>query len=158
MLLTRHNRKGFLHRIVTGDEKWIYYVNPKKKKSWGPPGHASTSTAKRNIHGKKLMLCIWWDQLGVVYYELLKPNETITGALYRTQLMRLSRVHKEKRAHYYSRHDKVILLHDNARPHVAAPVKTYLETLNWEVLSHPPYSPDIAPSDFYIFRSGWHMA
>ena len=77
--------------------------------------------------------CSWWDQLGVVYYELLKPNETITGALYRTQLMRLSRALKEKRAHYYSRHDKVILLHDNARPHVAASVKTYLETLNWEV-------------------------
>jgi len=48
------------------------------------PGYASTSTAKPNIHGKNLMLCIWWDQLGVVYYELLKPNETITGALYRT--------------------------------------------------------------------------
>ena len=43
--------------------------------------------------------------------------------------MRLSRALKEKRAHYYSRHDKIILLHDNARPHVAAPVKTYLETL-----------------------------
>jgi len=156
MLLARHKRKGFLHRVVTGDEKWIHYDNPKKKKSWGPPGHASTSTAKPNIHGKKLMLCIWWDQLGVVYYELLKPNETITGALYRTQLMRLSRALKEKRAHYYSRHDKVILLHDNARPHVAAPVKTYLETLNWEVLSHPPYSPDIAPSDYYLFRSMAH--
>ena len=76
------------------------------------------------------MLCIWWDQLDVVYYELLKPNETITGALYRTQLMRLSRVHEEKRTQYYYRHDKVILLHDNARPHVAAPVKTYLNTLN----------------------------
>lgn len=156
MLLARHKRKGFLHRIVTGDEKWIHYDNPKKKKSWGPPGHASTSTAKPNIHGKKLMLCIWWDQLGVVYYELLKPNETITGALYRTQLMRLSRVLKEKRAHYYSRHDKVILLHDNARPRVAAPVKTYLETLNWEVLPHPLYSPDIAPSDYYLFRSMAH--
>ena len=136
MLLARHKRKSFLHRVVTGDEKWIHYDNPKKKKSWGPPGHASTSTAKPNIHGKKLMLCIWWDQLDVVYYELLKPNETITGALYRTQLMRLSRVLKEKRTHYYSRHDKVILLHDNVRPHVAAPVKTYLETLNWEVLPH----------------------
>jgi len=87
---------------------------------------------------------------------LLKPNETITGALYRTQLMRLSRALKEKRAHYYSRHDKVILLHDNARPHVAAPVKTYLKTLNWEVLLHPPYSPDIAPSDYYLFRSIAH--
>jgi len=79
MLLVRHKRKDFLHRIVTGDEKWIHYDNPKKRKSWGPPDHASTSTAKPNIHGKKLILCIWWDQLGVVYYELLKSNETITG-------------------------------------------------------------------------------
>ena len=140
MLLARHKQKGFLHRVVTGDEKWIHYDNPKKK-SWGPPAHASTSTAKPNIHGKKLMLCIWWNQLGVVYYKLLKPNETITGAVYRIQLMRLSRALKEKRAHYYSR-QRVD--------------KTYLETLNWEVLPHPAYSPDIAPSDYYLFRSIAH--
>jgi len=92
--------------------------------------------------------------VSLVYYELLKPNETITGALYRTQLMRLSRVLKEKHAHYYSRHDKIILLHDNARPHIAAPVKTYLETFKWEkILPHPPYSPDIAPSDYHLFQS-----
>lgn len=102
------------------------------------------------------MLCIWWDQLGVVYYESLNPSETITGALYRTQLMRLSRALKEKRPQYYSRHEKIILLHDNARPHVAAPVKKYLETLDWEVLPHPPYSPDIAPSDYHLFRSMAH--
>ena len=84
-----------------------------------------------NIHGKKLLLCIWWDQLDVMYYELLKPNETITGTVYRRLLMRMSRKLKEKRTHYYSRYDKVIFLHDNARPHVAAWVKTYLETLKW---------------------------
>ena len=65
-------------------------------------------------------MCIWWDQLCFVYYVLLKPNETITGTVYWTQLMRLSQVLKEKRAHYYSRHDIVILLDDNAPPHVAA--------------------------------------
>jgi len=97
MLFARHKRKDFLHRIVTGDEKWIYY-DPKKRNSWGPPGHASTSTFKPNIHEKKFMLCIWWDQLGVVYYELLKPNEIITGVLYRTQLMRLSRALTRKNA------------------------------------------------------------
>ncbi|EGI67280.1 Mariner Mos1 transposase [Acromyrmex echinatior] len=70
--------------------------------------------------------------------------------------MRLSRALKEKRAHYYSRHNKIILLHDNARPHVTASVKTYMETLNWEVLLHPPYSPDIAPSDYHLFRSMAH--
>ena len=70
--------------------------------------------------------------------------------------MRLTRVHKEKRSDYYSRHDKVILLHVNARPHVAAPVKTYLETLNWKVLFHSPYSLDIASSDYYLFPSMAH--
>jgi transposase len=155
-LLQRHKRKGFLHRIVTGDEKWIHYDNPERKKSWVKRGQPSTSKAKPNIHGSKLMLCIWWDQLGAVYYELLQPNESITGARYRTQLMRLSQALKEKRPQYVERHDKVILQHDNARPHVAQPVKTYLETLNWEILPHPPYSPDIAPSDYHLFRSMTH--
>ncbi|KAG5325467.1 MOS1T transposase, partial [Pseudoatta argentina] len=36
--------------------------------------------------------------------------------------------------------------------HVAKPVRTYLETLKWEVLPHPLYSPDIAPSDFHLFH------
>ena len=74
------------------------------------------------------MLCILWDQLGVVYYDLLKPSETITGGRYRTQLMRLSRTLKEKLSQYQERHDKVIRRHDNARLHVARPVKTYLGT------------------------------
>ncbi|KAG5309149.1 MOS1T transposase, partial [Pseudoatta argentina] len=78
---------------------------------------------------------------------------TITGDRYRLQLMRLSRALKEKRPLYAQRHDKVILLHDNARPHVAKPVKTYLETLKWEVLPHPLY---LAPSDFHLFRSMAH--
>jgi len=34
MLLARYKRKSFFHRIVTGDEKWIYFENPKRKRSW----------------------------------------------------------------------------------------------------------------------------
>ncbi|KAG5325792.1 MOS1T transposase, partial [Pseudoatta argentina] len=72
------------------------------------------------------------------------------------ELEQLLDMHPEKRPLYAQRYDKVILLHDNARPHVAKPVKTYLETLKWEVLPHPPYSPNIAPSDFHLFRSMAH--
>ena len=70
--------------------------------------------------------------------------------------MRLGRALLEKRSQYEHRHQKVILHHENARSHVAKPVKTYLETLKWEVLSHPSYFPDIAPSDYYLFRSMAH--
>jgi histone-lysine N-methyltransferase SETMAR len=153
MLLQRQQRKGFLHRIITGDEKWIHYDNPKRIKGWVPKGSPGPSTAKRNIHSSKIMLCIWWDQKGVVYYELLKPSETITGDRYRLQLIRLKRAIQQKRPEWDNRHDKLILQHDNARPHVAQPVRTYLEGLDWEVLPHPPYSPDIAPSDYHLFRS-----
>jgi len=51
---------------------------------------------------------------------LLKPGDSITGDRYRLQLIRLSRELREKlRPEYEQRQDKVILLHDNARPHVA---------------------------------------
>ena len=94
------------------------------------PRHASTSTVISKIHGAKAMLCIWWDQLGVMYYELFKSSENITGYRYRTQLMRLSRALMEKWPQYQDRYAQVILQLDNARPHVARPVKIYLETLN----------------------------
>jgi len=55
-LLENQRRKGFLHRIVIGNEKWVHYDNPKRRKSWGVPGHASASTIKPNIHGSKIML------------------------------------------------------------------------------------------------------
>ncbi|GBP46371.1 Mariner Mos1 transposase [Eumeta japonica] len=51
---------------------------------------------------------------------------------------------------------QIIILHDNARPHVEVPVKNYLKTLDWELLPHTPYSPDIAPSDYHLFRSMAH--
>jgi len=50
---------------------------------------------------------------------LLKPGNSITGDRYRLQLFRLSRVLREKRPEYEQRHDKVILLHDNAHPYIA---------------------------------------
>ena len=67
-LLQQQKRKGFLHRIMSNDEKWIHYNNPKCRRSWGKASHASTSMAKPNIHGLKHLLCIWWDLLDVVYY------------------------------------------------------------------------------------------
>ncbi|GFW34467.1 histone-lysine N-methyltransferase SETMAR [Trichonephila clavipes] len=46
----------------------------------------------------------------------------------------------------------VSLLHDNTRPHTAHVTKVLLKQFKREVLDHPPYSLDLEPSDFHLFR------
>ena len=82
ILLDRFKRKSLFHRIVTGDEKWIYLKNSKRRKSCMNPGGPSTSSARPNRFGKKTMLCVWWDQKGVICYELLKRGETVNTNRY----------------------------------------------------------------------------
>ena len=48
--------------------------------------------------------------------------------------------------------DGIILLHDNARPHVAGKTLKKLFDLKIETLPHPPYSPDLSPTDFHLFK------
>ena len=60
---------------------------------------------------------------------------------------------EEKMATIYN---KVILQHDNTRPHIAKWVKTYFETVKWQVLTHPPYWPDITLSNYQLYRSMAH--
>jgi len=78
------------------------------------PGEAGPLQPKKNIHCAKIMLCIWWDQKGIVHYELLKPSDAITGDVYRRQLMRLKVAIKEKRPEWVNKHSKLIFQHDNA--------------------------------------------
>ncbi|GBN02244.1 hypothetical protein AVEN_116429-1 [Araneus ventricosus] len=44
----------------------------------------------------------------------------------------------------------IVLFHDNARPHTAA-TQELLDQFGCENFDHPPYSPDLAPSDFHLF-------
>lgn len=153
ILLARQKRKSFLHRIVTGDEKWILFDNPKRQKSWVDPGQPSTSTAKPNRFGKKAMLCVWWDSDGIIYYELLKPGETVNAERYQQQMTDLYDAVAAKRPKYADHHHSLILLHDNAPAHSCLDVRNYVHSLGWELLPHAAYSPDLAPSDYHLFLS-----
>jgi len=57
-LLQKQERKGFLHRIVTSDEKWIFFENPKRNASWVSPGEPAAASARSNRYGKKTLLCV----------------------------------------------------------------------------------------------------
>jgi histone-lysine N-methyltransferase SETMAR len=67
-------------------------------------------------------------------------------------LDRVNECLKEKRPHLVKR--KGIVFHqDNARPHVSEMTQQKIKELNWEILDHPPYSPDLAQSDYHLFIS-----
>ena len=120
-LLKRNETDPFLKRIITGDEKWVVYDNIVKKRSWSKRHEHAQSTAKADIHQKKVMLSVWWDFKGILYFELLARNQTINSNVYCRQLMKLDKQIKQKWPELATRKD-IIFHHDNARQH------TYLVT------------------------------
>jgi histone-lysine N-methyltransferase SETMAR len=45
----------------------------------------------------------------------------------------------------------VVLLHGNVYPHTVACTQALLEQFNWELFDHPPFSPDLALSEYHLF-------
>ncbi|CAK9808456.1 Histone-lysine N-methyltransferase SETMAR [Anthophora quadrimaculata] len=151
-LYKRNEETSFLKQLVTGDEKWIIYKNIERERSWGKRDEPPLITPKAGLHPKKAMLCVWWDWKGILYYELLPYNETINSEKYCSQLDKLKTAIEQKRPEIANR--KGVIFHqDNARPHVSLTTRQKLLELGWDVLPHPPYSPDLAPPDFHLFRS-----
>lgn len=148
----RHNRLP-LHKIVTHDQSWIFYDGRVCRKQWLSPGEAGEKVPKRDIHGKKQMLCLYWCMAGPLYWELLEPGQTFNSDVYCRHMDNVQTVLDRMEA-AGEWEGPVKLLQDNARPHKSRRSTHHVqETLGWEVLDHPPYSPDVAPSDYHVFLS-----
>jgi len=156
-LLMRHKVEPFLKRIVTCDEKWILYDNRKRSAQWLDRGAAPRQQARAELHPKKVMVTVWWTSEGIVHYSFLNPGETITSESYCVQLDEMYAKLRLKQPILVNRHGP-IMLHDNARPHGSRLTMRKLQELQFEVLAHPPYSPDLSPTDYHLFRSlGNHL-
>ena len=122
----------------------------KQRKEWVAPRDTPKPRVKPDLHLRKTMICIWWDWEGMVHWEMLERNAMVNKELYIAQLHCVNEAIRLKRPHQQG---QTILLHDNARPHVAQVIKAALQELKWEVLQHLPYSSDLAPTDYYLFFS-----
>ncbi|KAK2578993.1 hypothetical protein KPH14_012652 [Odynerus spinipes] len=98
------------------------------------------------------MVTIWWNAQGVIHYSFLQSGETITAESYCREIDVMHEKLTKKQPALLNRHD-AILLHDNTRPHKALITVDKLTSLQYEILPHPPYSPDILPTDYYLFRN-----
>ena len=137
---------------MTGNEKWILYNNVEQKRLRGKRNEPPPTTPKAGLHPKKVMLGIWWDWKGVLYYELLPESQRINSHKNCSQLNQMKAALDNKHPELINR-KRIIFHQDNARPHVSLMTRQKLLQLSWEVTIHPLYSPDIAPSHFHLFRS-----
>ena len=102
------------------------------------------------------MLSIFWNYEDVVLFDLLQHGQTINSEYYCDILKRIYVVLRERYPAIVNR-SRVILQQDNGHPHTSKMTMDKIrELVGIKLLPHPPYSPDLAPSDYYLFRSVAH--
>jgi len=79
----------------------------------------------------------------------MPQKTTITGQTYANTITVLREAIKEKRREKLSA--GVLLLHDNAPVHMSAQSQAAIQQCGFQQLNHPPYSPNLAPSDYFLF-------
>uniref|UniRef100_A0A834VFY9 Histone-lysine N-methyltransferase SETMAR n=1 Tax=Sarcoptes scabiei TaxID=52283 RepID=A0A834VFY9_SARSC len=153
-LLKRYRFDPFLQRMVTGDIKYITYENINKDNSllgFDDDPNQSKANPSSSDDIQKLLLCVWWDHKGIIHHELLPPGQRLTATLFCEQLDRLKQAIDFKRPELAHCHG-VVLHYDNARPYLNLTTRQKIRELGWEFLLHPPNSPDLSPSEFYLFK------
>jgi len=95
------------------------------------------------------MASVFWDAESILFIDYLEKGKTMTREYYSNLLTRLDEKICEKRPGLQKK--KIIFHQDNASTHKSVLAMGKLRDLHYELLEHPPYSPDLAPADFYLF-------
>jgi histone-lysine N-methyltransferase SETMAR len=97
----------------------------------------------------KVTLTVFWVSQVVLLAHFQKRGENMDSASYCEVLLKLQVTIRRKHPGQLAR--GVLLHHDNATPYTARATQERIQELQWEHLEHPPYSPDLAPSDCHLF-------
>jgi len=96
------------------------------------------------------MLIAFFDIDGLVHHEFVPTGQTVNKEFYKTVLQRFHGAMRRHRPKKW-RSGNWILHHDNAPAHRAVTTNEFLVKHNIPLLPQPPYSPDLAPCDFFLF-------
>ena len=91
---------------------------------------------------------VFWDVYRVMLVDYTPPGSTINASAYQENLKGLKEAIWKNRPGLLT---TGVLLLDSARPQSAGTTVNLLNSWGWEIVTYPPYSPDLAPSDFNLF-------
>jgi hypothetical protein len=111
---------------------------------------AETQKTRQVRSNVNVMLTFFFDIEDVGHYEFLCQGQTVNRWYYLKVLKRLrENVRRERRQLW--RNNSWFLFHDNAPAHASLLIRDYLANMNTTGLPQPPYSPDLASADFFLF-------
>ncbi len=151
-----------LSKIVTGDESYFPLFDIETKidsMQWKTTQKPCPTKALHNRSEKKTMLTCFFDEKGSILTEFCPVGDAVNAENYMELLKKLKERIQKKRPLLWERQDptdshswrQVYIHQDNASPHTATISLTLMGESDLLMLPHPPYSPDLAPCDFFLF-------
>ena len=116
---------------------------------WVGPGSPRPKKFKTQPSAGKVMATVFWDAQGIIMLDFLAKKSTITGAYYANLFDQLRTAIREKHREKLSK--GILLQQDNVRVHTCKIAMDAVERNGYELIPHPAYSPDLAPSDYFLF-------
>jgi hypothetical protein len=101
------------------------------------------------IQSPKLMITVAWNPSGFQVVAALPMGTKFNAGFYTTEI--LQRIKDWRGNHGVRRVRRLVVHADNARPHTANLLMSFMEDNMMTKALHPPYSPDLASSDFFLF-------
>ena len=142
----RHNAYA---NIITGDQSWFTY-NYAPEGAWVLEDDKAPVFEKSRICLEKMMITVIWGVYGTYIIDDLPEGEHYTSTYFVEHI--LKPLEEQKGKIWRTRSKPKIWLHlDNCRVHNSQYTQKEMEKSRFERTPHPPYSPDIAPSDFFLF-------
>jgi hypothetical protein len=127
---------------------------------WLPQGEKAPTRARSIISTPSVMIIIFWLRLGLPVIDTLPAGEKFTARYFSDNIVPQIAEQRPSDARQ-NRGRKFVVHMDNATPHRAKLTKPGFKTQRRCEADHPPYSPDFAPSDFYLFgrlKGKWQEA
>jgi histone-lysine N-methyltransferase SETMAR len=135
--------------LIPGDESWIYWNN-QRREMWAQDRDELPPNVKRAISLEKTMVSAYFSPCGFVSAEFLPMGQKHNSQFFtETVLPSVEKKHAECRPKL--RTTAAHLHVDNAKPHTSKMSVEKIEELGFIMLPQPPYSADLALSDFFLF-------
>jgi hypothetical protein len=146
-VLLQQEESGF-SSLITGDETYMLYDYPVTSR-WLPVGSTRPTAVKKEQGASKKLLTVFFSGTRIWTSMFSEKGEMMSSDVFVDDV--LNDLEERVREADEPVAEPVLIHFDNASSHRSRKTQHAMKKLKFCHVPHPPYSPDLAPADFYLF-------